>query len=104
MILELLKIRRTYKNVNRIRVIVNVFIKHGFGQLVEQLNLQRLLPFRKRLKVLSAPTIVGKSIAERLRKAFEELGPSFIKLAQILSSRPDLITKTFADEFRKLHA
>jgi ubiquinone biosynthesis protein len=102
MLLELLKIRRTYKNVNRVRVIVNVFIKHGFGQLIEQLNLQRLLPFRKRIKVLSAPTVIGKSIAERLRKAFEELGPSFIKLAQILSSRPDLITKTYADEFKKL--
>jgi len=34
--------------------------------------------------------------------AFAELGPSFIKLAQILSSRPDLITKQYADEFKKL--
>ncbi|GBE31883.1 putative protein kinase UbiB [bacterium BMS3Bbin05] len=102
MLLELLKIRRTYRNVNRIRTIVNVLIKHGFGQLVEQMNLHRFLPFRKRLKVLSAPSVLEKSIAERLRKAFAELGPSFIKLAQILSSRPDLITQTFADEFKKL--
>lgn len=40
--------------------------------------------------------------AEQLRMAFAELGPSFIKLAQILSSRPDLITKRYADEFKKL--
>ena len=34
--------------------------------------------------------------------AFGELGPSFIKLAQLLSSRPDLITSRYADEFKKL--
>jgi ubiquinone biosynthesis protein len=34
--------------------------------------------------------------------AFSDLGPSFIKLAQILSARPDLITKEYADEFEKL--
>ncbi len=102
MLLELIKIRRTYRNVSRIRTIANVFIKHGFGQLIEQLNLQRILPFRKRIKIVTAPALAEKGIAERLRKAFEELGPSFVKLAQILSSRPDLITKTFADEFKKL--
>lgn len=39
---------------------------------------------------------------ERLRLAFEELGPSFIKLGQLLASRPDLVTESFAAEFRKL--
>ncbi len=102
MLLDLLKIRRTYRNVNRIRNIINVFVKHGFGQFVEQLNLHRFLPFRKRITVISAPQVLERGIAERLRKAFAELGPSFIKLAQILSSRPDLITTTFADEFKKL--
>lgn len=102
MLLELLKIRRTYRSVNRARHIVNVFIKHGFGQVVEQLNLQRLLPFRKRIRILASPSLAEKNIAEHLRRAFEELGPSFIKLAQILSSRPDLITKPISDEFRKL--
>jgi ubiquinone biosynthesis protein len=47
---------------------------------------------------------LGKSptAPEQLRRAFAELGPSFIKLAQILSSRPDLITTQYADEFKKL--
>ncbi|UCG77289.1 MAG: AarF/ABC1/UbiB kinase family protein [Nitrospirota bacterium] len=102
MLLELIKIKRTYRNVNRIRTILNVFIKHGFGQLIEQLNLHRILPFRKRIKVLSTKPVLEKSIAERLRRSFEELGPSFIKLAQILSSRPDLITASVAEEFKKL--
>ena len=38
----------------------------------------------------------------RLREAFEELGPTFIKLGQVLSGRPDLITVAYANEFKKL--
>ncbi|VAX33918.1 Uncharacterized ABC1 family protein Rv0647c, partial [hydrothermal vent metagenome] len=103
MFLEFLRLKRTYRNISRIRQIVNVFLKHGFGRFIEQLNLQRVVPFRKRLKILGAPPELGThSIPARLRLAFEELGPSFIKLAQVLASRPDLITKAFADEFKKL--
>ncbi|MBV6340414.1 ABC1 kinase family protein [Candidatus Magnetobacterium casense] len=102
MLSELLRIRRTYKNINRISQILNVFIKHGFGQVVEMLNLSRLIPFRKRLKLLTEGELIETTVAERLRRAFAELGPSFIKLAQILSSRPDLITEKYANEFEKL--
>ena len=102
MLLEFLRLKRTYRNINRLRQIVNVFLKHGFGQIIEQINLHRVLPFRKRLKILSSRPTLGQAAAERLRIAFGELGPSFIKLAQLLSSRPDLITATFADEFKKL--
>ncbi|MBI4653705.1 MAG: AarF/ABC1/UbiB kinase family protein [Nitrospirae bacterium] len=102
-ILDLLRSWQTYKNVGRIREIVNVFLRHGFGQLIEQLNLQRFIPLRKKLKVFGCWHPIEKhTIPERLRMAFSELGPSFIKLAQLLSSRPDLITKAFADEFKKL--
>jgi ubiquinone biosynthesis protein len=98
-----LKFWHTYKNIGRIRQIVNVFLKHGFGQFIEQLNLQRFIPLRKKLKVFGQWPVVEKhSIPQRLRMAFSELGPSFIKLAQLLSSRPDLITKEYADEFEKL--
>ncbi len=102
MLLEVLRLKRVYKNLNRVRHIVNVFIKHGFGQFIEQLNLHRVLPFRKRVKILGIPPVMAHSIPERLRLAFGELGPSFIKLAQLLASRPDLITKPYADEFKKL--
>ncbi len=98
-----LRFWQRYKNIARIRQIVNVFLKHGFGQFIELLNLQRLIPLRKRLKVFGhwqAPD--RHTIPERLRMAFSELGPSFIKLAQILSSRPDIITHEYADEFKKL--
>jgi ubiquinone biosynthesis protein len=102
MLFELLRLKRTYKNISRVRQIVYVFVKHGLGQFVEQLNLHKVLPLPKRLKILKTPEDITHTLPERLRLAFGELGPSFIKLAQLLSSRPDLITKPFADEFKKL--
>jgi ubiquinone biosynthesis protein len=101
--LSLLSIRRTYKNVNRVRQIINVLLKYGFGKLIDQIHLNRFIPFRTRLRAFGQwPPLKSPATPERLRKAFSELGPSFIKLAQILSTRPDLITKPFADEFKKL--
>ncbi len=98
-----LRLWQTYKNIARIRHIVNVFLKHGFGQFIQQLNLHRFIPLRKRFKVFSRwEGIERHTLPERLRMVFSELGPSFIKLAQILSSRPDLITTEYADEFKKL--
>ncbi|MBI4843716.1 MAG: AarF/ABC1/UbiB kinase family protein [Nitrospirae bacterium] len=99
----LVRFWQTYKNLARIRQIANVFLMHGFGQFIEQINLQRFIPLRKRLRVFGQWQPLEKhSIPERLRIAFSELGPSFIKLAQILSSRPDIITNEYADEFGKL--
>ncbi len=100
---SLLKLRSTYKNINRVRQVINVFLKYGFGHVIDQLRLHRFIPLRKRLKSFGQwPAVKGPSIPERLRMAFTELGPTFIKLAQLLSSRPDLITANFANEFKKL--
>jgi ubiquinone biosynthesis protein len=100
---NLLLFRRTYRNVNRVRQIVNVLLKYGFGKIIDQLHLNRFVPFRKRLRTFGQwPPLKSPTVPERLRMAFAELGPSFIKLAQLLSTRPDLITKQFADEFKKL--
>lgn len=101
-ITTLLKYWQTYKNFKRIQHIVIVFLKHGFGQFIEQVNLRRFLPLSKRFIFFSREAVEKHTIPERLRMAFSELGPSFIKLAQILSSRPDLITAEYADEFKKL--
>ncbi|MBI5631925.1 MAG: AarF/ABC1/UbiB kinase family protein [Nitrospirae bacterium] len=94
---------RLRRSANRIRQIVNVFLKYGFGKVIDQIQLGRFIPFRKRIREFGQwPGVKGPGAPERLRMAFAELGPSFIKLAQILSSRPDLITTRYADEFKKL--
>ncbi|MBI5663883.1 MAG: AarF/ABC1/UbiB kinase family protein [Nitrospirae bacterium] len=99
----LLRFWHTYKNLSRIKQIVNVLLKHGFGQFIEQTNLQRFIPLSKRIKYFARRQDEGRhTIPQRLRLAFGELGPSFIKLAQMLSTRPDLVTEEYANEFKKL--
>lgn len=101
--MNIARITRTYKSAKRLQQIINVFLRYGFGQIIDQIHLGRYIPFKKRLKAFGIwPALKGPSVPERLRMAFAELGPTFIKLAQILSSRPDLITTQFANEFKKL--
>lgn len=97
------RLTRTYKSARRLQQIINVFLRYGFGKLIDQIHLGRFIPFKKRLRAFGIwPDVKGPSVPERLRMAFADLGPSFIKLAQLLSSRPDLITTRYADEFKKL--
>ncbi len=75
-----------------------MFAAHGFHSLVARAKLGRFVIDRlisKDLEHLSAP--------ERMRMAFEQLGPSFVKLGQLLATRPDLIPLEFSQEFQKLH-
>ncbi|MGA1843908.1 MAG: ABC1 kinase family protein [bacterium] len=99
------KIGQTYKNIQRLRQIINVLIKHGFGQIIEQLHLQDFLSMGMRVVTFRPP--LGKpkgkiSMPVRARRVFEELGPTFVKFGQLLSLRPDIVPKEFIEEFRKL--
>lgn len=101
--MDITRLTRTYRSARRLQQIINVFLRYGFGQIIDQIHLGRYIPFKKRLKAFGVwPALKGPSVPERLRMAFADLGPTFIKLAQVLSSRPDLITTQFADEFKKL--
>jgi len=77
---------------------VTVLARNGFQDLVNKIKMGKFLLGRwvpSDLKELSAPV--------RLRMAFEELGPTFVKLGQLLASRPDLIPEEFCIEFQRLH-
>jgi ubiquinone biosynthesis protein len=77
---------------------VSVLGRHGFQNVLEKVKLGRFL-----LEKFSTEHLENYSPAERLRMSFEELGPTFIKLGQLLATRPDLIPLEFANEFKKLH-
>ena len=93
--------QRHLKHLRRYRQIVRVLIRHGFGGLVDQLGLLPLLSLPRRLlrRGSSGPAL---SAPEHVRLALEELGPTFIKLGQILSTRPDLIPPAYIHEVAKL--
>lgn len=94
-------VTRTYKHLKRYRQILNVLIKYGFGFFIEKFGLLQRLSNRKFIaKRLNG--IEKLSAPERLRLALEELGPTFIKLGQILSIRPDIIPPEYISELVKL--
>jgi hypothetical protein len=74
--------------------------KHGLEYFVEQMGLGEHLPRFRREELTKRRR--KQSLAVTYRLVFEELGPTFIKLGQILSTRPDMISKEYVDEFAKL--
>ncbi|WP_303722982.1 AarF/ABC1/UbiB kinase family protein [Malonomonas rubra] len=98
------RINRNIRSIRRYRQILGVLIKYGFGQIVEQLNIDYYIELGRRIVTLGTASkgLERLTAAQRLRMAMEELGPTFIKLGQVLSTRPDLIPKDFAQEFIRL--
>lgn len=92
-----------YRNIRRLHRIVSVLIKYGFGWLVKDMRLfsfataiERVILYRKarERQRLSTP--------QRVRMVLEELGPSFVKLGQVVSTRADLLPSDWVEEFKKL--
>jgi ubiquinone biosynthesis protein len=88
------------RNIKRYREIVAVLIKYGFGEIVGRLNLYTMYRVGRRVFRRAQPPRV--SYAVRIRRALEELGPTFVKLGQVLSMRPFLIPSELVFELSKL--
>jgi len=95
-------INRNIRSIRRYLNIGRVLSKYGFDQALEMLGLADLVLRSRRVFKGGTPGIDHLSAAERLRLAMEELGPTFVKLGQLLSTRPDVIPQTFILEFEKL--
>ncbi len=103
-------ISKTIRNAGRLQEIVRVFARHGFDEFIGG-NITNLIPnfvLPKSHKKLSEE-LESKSekdwnqvVGFRLRKCFEELGPAFIKLGQLLSSREDMFHPSFIEEMKLL--
>lgn len=87
-----------YKNIKRYKEIIQVLIKYGFTFIVEKLNIENVA-----YRITSPPQeIIDMSTGEKIRKTLEELGPTFVKLGQILSTRKDLLDSDIIIELSKL--
>jgi len=96
-------ITRTYRHFRRYQQILRVLVKYGFGDILSQLHLYQLVEKGSHFFRISkkAETILLPRY-ERIRLALEELGPTFVKLGQLLSTRPDLVPPTLVEELAKL--
>ena len=94
----------TIRNIKRVTEIVSVLIRFGFGDFVHATGLDRWYARGRRIfrRRLSDPEVERLPFAARVRKVLEELGPTFIKMGQVLSTRPDLLPPDFIEEFRLL--
>ncbi len=103
--MSILSIAKTYRSLRRMKEIVQVLTRHGFGHIVAQMNLLGQLPLISRIGKIH-PSDLGiapkETLALRARLAMEELGPTFVKLGQVLSLRPDVVGVEFVVEFAKL--
>lgn len=96
-------IGRTYRNLARYRQILAVLFKYGFGEFIDRLNLEQYFKISMKMLFKKEPKNVDKlTRPERIRLVLEELGPTFIKFGQILSTRTDLIPYNYIKELAKL--
>lgn len=87
------------RNAGRLREILAVFGRLGFNDVALRMGLDRFIPARWSTALESES---DRPVEERLRVSFEQLGPTFIKLGQVLAARPDLIPDSFVEELKKL--
>jgi ubiquinone biosynthesis protein len=92
------------RDLPRLQEITGVLIRHGLGDIVRRLGVVTMLEQAGQiLNFRAASESVRLMPAERMRLAFEELGPTFVKLGQVLATRIDLFSADWIAEFEKLH-
>lgn len=98
------RVSKRYRHLMRYQQIIGVILKYGFDNIIHAMQIDRyiesglqLIPF-----VTRHEKVEKLSKNQRIRMALEELGPTFIKMGQVLSSRPDLIPVDLLNELSKL--
>lgn len=106
-----IRVGKTIRNAGRLKEIATVFAKNGFDEFLRHAPLSKILPgfvlphsdqtIEKELEDKELGDW-NRILGSRLRICFEELGPAFVKLGQLLSSRSDIFEPAFIDEMKSL--
>jgi len=84
-----------------LRQILDVLLAEGFGFVIARMNLQPLIRWPSRLRRYFAAG-AEPTLPAQFRRVLERLGPTYIKLGQMLASRPDLLPPAFVAELTRL--
>ena len=99
--MDLLNLMRHPEQGRRLKEIVQILMRYRLGDWLKDVPFQSL---RDMLANSEARAMRERPLPERLRLALTELGPTFIKMGQVLSTRADLVGPEIAEELRKLQA
>jgi len=88
----------------RLAEVIQVLVRQGFVDLVRRAGLHESIPAKllRKVHIMEAPRGEPETTGRRLRQALTELGPTFIKFGQVLSTRPDLVGTDVARELSQL--
>lgn len=93
------------RDLGRVQELATILVRYGFGDLVRRLGLTSALQRAGKLLPLGQiPELVGLPEPVRVRRALEEMGPTFVKLGQILATRVDLFSPEWIAEFERLQS
>ncbi len=96
-------IQSAMADLNRLREIIRVFSIAGFGDLFKHMGLEAVTEYTGKIMGWKhVDDIAHLEHPQRVRRVFEVLGPTFVKLGQILATRPDLLGPEWIAEFEKL--
>ncbi|MFW7378894.1 MAG: ABC1 kinase family protein [Oligoflexus sp.] len=103
-----LALSKTFRSMGRFQEILSILARNGFDGLISQSGLAKGIPdfvlprATRRSKINEADSSWAATMGQQLRKSFEELGPGFVKLGQVLATREDVFPMDFIVEMRRL--